>query len=92
MLPRLWRRSEQPVNLSKAACTPDRGGQRRNFPFKEGRYACVFYMFLFSNSIVFIMHFFVRIAVLPLSVDYLQFYAAENKKTFVGLLGLQRAP
>ena len=44
-------------SLSKAACAPDWGGQRRNFPFKEGRYACVFYMFLFSNTVVFILHY-----------------------------------
>ena len=38
---------------------PCRGGQRRNFPFKECRYACVFfYIFRFSNSIVLIIYFF----------------------------------
>ena len=43
-------------------------------------------MFLFSHSIVLILYFFLfRIAVLPLSVDYLHLYAAENKKKFVPL-------
>ena len=49
---------------------------------------CFFCMFLLSNSILFCVFFLVRIAVLPLSVDYLYLYAAENKKKFVGLFGL----
>ena len=46
------------LSLSKAACAPHWGGQRRNYLFIPERYACVFYMFPFSNPISFILYFF----------------------------------
>ena len=50
--------AEQLVSLSKAACAPDWGGQRSNYLFIPERYACIFYMFLLSNSMVFLLYFY----------------------------------